>query len=534
MNAPVTAIQLAPATLKILKLDQLTPSATHVQAMRRKRFGEDKLQELADSIKKVGILQAIVVRPAETAGQFEIIAGERRWLAARLAGLTELPANVTNLPDAMLLEVQLVENLQREGLHEMEEAEGYEELRKLRGITPEVVATLVGKSRSYVYGRIKLLALCPEARKAFYAGEIDSSKALLVARIGHHDTQRKALKDITEEDHRGETMSFRNAHRHVVENYMLKLKVAPFDPAAADLVPKAGACEACPKRTGNQVDLFNDVKDPNVCTDPKCFDDKRQAHYAVKVKALEAKGKKVIYGAAAKNIFREWDSHNQWSSMTVTGGYIPMDKQDYIAGRYQTPAQLLGKAYEPVVIQHPASGKLIDFAAPADIAKAAKEKEAARAKKAKSTPRSSVKQAQGQDATELLTPRLIELVHAKGSALLSIDGLKVILLVLFDSMSNVTSNYDEAAFEKLWGWPKDTLNWGSRKKFIQRLDTMNGSQLGQLAVEMASATQYCDGGNDGDAFLKVLQLDPAAELKKIEAELKAAAEAKAASKGAKK
>jgi hypothetical protein len=160
--------------------------------------------------------------------------------------------------------------------------------------TAEEIAAKVGKSRSYVFARLKLCALCPEARKAFYDGNLDASKALLIARIGHHDTQRQALKDLTNSRvrPRADVVS-RGAPAHPAELHAAA-EEAPFDIKDAQLVAKAGACGPCPKRTGNQADLFGDVKSADVCTDPKCFDDKRQAHYSVAVKQLEAKGKKVI------------------------------------------------------------------------------------------------------------------------------------------------------------------------------------------------------------------------------------------------
>jgi ParB/RepB/Spo0J family partition protein len=231
------------------------------------------------------VLQPIVVRPLAALrglAKYELVAGERRWLASKQAGLAHIQASVRVLTDEEVLEVQLVENLQRKGLHELEEAEGYDELMKLKKIGAEQLVAMVGKSRSYVYARLKLLALCPEARKSFYAGELDASRALLIARIGHHDTQRQALKDVTKGRYAGdEAMTYREAHRHILDHYMLALKNAPFDIKDPGLLPKAGDCIKCPKRTGNQADLFGDVKNADVCTDPKCFDDKRQAHYAV-------------------------------------------------------------------------------------------------------------------------------------------------------------------------------------------------------------------------------------------------------------
>jgi hypothetical protein len=223
-----------------------------------------------------------------------------------------------------------------------------------------------------VYGRLKLTALCPEAREAFYGEKIDASKALLIARIGHHDTQRAALKDLlglTRYDK--EPMSYRQAHQHVLQHYMLALKEAPFDIADPGLLPKAGACGACPKRTGNLPDLFGDVKSADVCTDPKCFDDKRHAHYSVAVKALEAKGNKVISGDAAKKLLPNWQSNNAYSRDQIQGGYMRLTDFTYAAGRSKKVSEVLGADYEPTLLQHPGTGEILKVASQQAITAAA-------------------------------------------------------------------------------------------------------------------------------------------------------------------
>jgi len=126
---------------------------------------------------------------------------------------------------------------------------------------------MVGKSRSYVYARTKLLALCPELRKAFLRRRTGRLDALLLARIPPHDLQRKALKELAEQREYGEIHSFRDAQEFIRANYMLRLKQAPFDQNDAAAPAQGGSCAACPKRTGNQRDLFGDVKDADVCTD---------------------------------------------------------------------------------------------------------------------------------------------------------------------------------------------------------------------------------------------------------------------------
>lgn len=464
MNAPATPEAVATAAkLEFLPLGRLKPSGTHIQALRRARFDKKALDELAESIRKVGVLQPIVARPAliriatEHTSEdptHEIVAGERRWLAAEAAGLELLPVNVHVLTDEQVLEIQLIENLQREGLHELEEAEGYDELMRLKKINADALAELVGRSRSYVYARTKLLALCPEARKAFYAGELDASRALLVARIGHHDTQRQALKDITRGRFGdGEPMNYREAHRHLLEHYMLALKSAPFDVGDAQLLPRAGTCAACPKRSGNQRDLFGDVKSADICTDPKCFDDKRQAHFAVARKRLEDQGKKVIHGDAAKKIMPRWEEGDRFGADHLQGGYVRLDATTYASGRGRKVRELLGDDYEPVLLQHPATGKTIELATQQAVAKASQspaKRGSARAGKAKP---------KGPDVDEQLLERLVKLIHEKAPKEFGKAHLTVLASRLLSDLN--TRSEERAVVALRWGWPKSALEGGT-------------------------------------------------------------------------
>lgn len=148
-----------------LALEAIVASKTNP----RKHFDAAALKELAESIAKHGVLQAILVRPNGADGKFELVAGERRWRAAKLAQLDRIPVTVRELSDTEALELQVVENLQRTDLHPLEEAEGYESLMKCqhadgRTYTADEIAAKVGKSRSYVYSRLKYTALCKEAR----------------------------------------------------------------------------------------------------------------------------------------------------------------------------------------------------------------------------------------------------------------------------------------------------------------------------------------------------------------------------------
>ena len=144
----------------------------------RQRMDEGALQSLSESISAHGVLQPILVRPhAELSGQYQIVAGERRWRAAALAGLEEVPISLHDLDDEAALELSLVENLQREDLSPIEEAEGYQQLIEGFELTQEVVAQRVGKSRSHVANTLRLLALPPAVKEMLYRGALTAGHA---------------------------------------------------------------------------------------------------------------------------------------------------------------------------------------------------------------------------------------------------------------------------------------------------------------------------------------------------------------------
>ena len=145
-------------------------------AQPRKLFDEDALAELADSIREHGVIQPLTVRKLSS-GYYQIIAGERRWRAARMAGLTEVPAVVIEADDQKAAELALVENLQREDLNPMEEAAGYQSLIQTYHMTQEEAAQRVGKSRSAVANAMRLLGLQPAVRKLVEDGSLSAGHA---------------------------------------------------------------------------------------------------------------------------------------------------------------------------------------------------------------------------------------------------------------------------------------------------------------------------------------------------------------------
>jgi ParB family chromosome partitioning protein len=159
-------------TAVMLKTTELEPN----RGQPRREFDEQALSELADSISQHGVLQPLLVRPL-VGGGYQIVAGERRWRAARMAGLDEVPAVVRELSDEQVMELALIENLQREDLNPLEEAQGYQSLMDTYGMTQDEVAKTVGKSRPAVANALRLLNLPKKLQERVRAGAFSAGHA---------------------------------------------------------------------------------------------------------------------------------------------------------------------------------------------------------------------------------------------------------------------------------------------------------------------------------------------------------------------
>lgn len=343
------------SALRVLMLDQIQPSKTNP----RKRFTEAQMQELTDNIKQHGVMQPILVRPMGKDGRFvfppngpedttgvhyyEIVAGERRYRASKAAGLHHIPAIIRELHDLEAMQLQVFENLHRDDLHPIEEAEGFQQLLKksqdLIGLTVDELALQVGKSRAYIYASLKLLDLCEEVRQDFFDGKFSTSVALLIARIPGKKLQKMAADSVHTSDG---PMAYRTAARILQDRFTLNLTKAVFDIHDASLKAEAGACDTCPKRSGNCQDITPDITSPDVCTDPDCYAEKRDAH----VCKLEMEGKRVITGKEAEEIAPYGDAY-------LTGGYCKKTSVEYVrgSGEQKTWEEWLGEDLpEPINI----------------------------------------------------------------------------------------------------------------------------------------------------------------------------------------
>jgi ParB/RepB/Spo0J family partition protein len=351
------------ATMRYIPLSACVLSATKSQAERRKRFAKDALAELTESVRAQGVVQPIVVRPVDEAkgDRYEIVAGERRYLAAKGAERDSIPAVVRELSDEQVIEIQLIENLHREDVHPMQEAEGYHELVHKYGHPIEEIHARVGRSSSYVHQRIKLLALAPKCRKAFYDDQISLSIALKLARIPVESLQLEVLKELL--DHY-EPMSLRDA-TDLISQYMLKLSEATFPIDDPDL-NNAGPCGACPKRTGNQPELFADIKGADLCTDVTCFDAKTRAYGQRLIERARQSGQEVITGKAAEKL-----APRGVDDFTHLPGYYGLNQKVWRGSKQVKVASVVPKGAETTLLMD-VDGKVHELVKASVIDKATK------------------------------------------------------------------------------------------------------------------------------------------------------------------
>lgn len=179
------------STINEIAIDQIEPNPNQP----RRKFDEEALQELAASIKEIGIIQPITLRQTD-GDHFQIIAGERRWRAAQMAELKAIPAYIRTIKDENVMEMALVENIQREDLNAIEIALAYEHLLDSPGMTQEKVAERVGKSRTAITNYLRLLKLPAQVQMALQKKEIDMGHARALLSIESPSMQIKVFKEI--------------------------------------------------------------------------------------------------------------------------------------------------------------------------------------------------------------------------------------------------------------------------------------------------------------------------------------------------
>jgi ParB/RepB/Spo0J family partition protein len=380
--------------IRRFRLDELHPSATN--RPDRSGFDDKSIAELAESIRGPGIIEPLIVRKNPHGKGYEIVCGERRWTAAKLIKLATAPCVVRELLDSEAREIQIIENLQREGLHPVEEAKGYYDLLSQKGgggkplHTIDSLAKKIGKSTVFIYGRLKLLKMPEVALRASYTGKLSASNALLLARIPDPKLALKATLEVLDPygngdgperekralDDENEPMSYRKAKEHIQTNYMVRLKGSPFNQEDEDLVPVqvqdgerlcGGKCSDCPWRTGNMRALFQDVDSADVCTNPTCFKKKKEAAWKRASEKAKAQGHTLLRDGKAGQLFRDGQLSEWQHEYVDVRGTFPGEKK-------KTWEQVLGKHLPDSLVQARDDRQKVHFLIPLDLAREAARK----------------------------------------------------------------------------------------------------------------------------------------------------------------
>ncbi len=418
----------------------------------RRQFDEAKLAELAENIRRHGVLQPVLVRalPDGEPDVYELVAGARRYRASKLAGRDTIPASVRELSDTQCLELQLIENLQRADVHELDEARGYAALMRMQPdtYTVETLAEKIGRSEKYVYARLRLTHLVEEAQQAFYTGKLTVAHAFEIARLQPND-QRRALQECFPghrnaaailKDGKAEAVTARQLREWIAREIHLDITNAPFDPQDETLLPSAGSCAKCPKRTGNNPLLFPEVREKSICTDRVCYRAKVEALVQLRVKPLESAGEKPLRISQVPS----WQAKNRNSDVLCEGQYRKVQKK---AECPQTkPA---------VIIDGPDAGKLLH------VCRDEKCKVHARVTRFEPTPQeraARVKEVFAERTEKQTRLRILNAVRKKLPARLSRPDLEMAALDYFERLGH--DNHRRLC--RVYGWEETKIktSWG--------------------------------------------------------------------------
>lgn len=364
VRAPVpppaaTVLVITPKVPAELPVGRLKPCPSNP----RMHFDEPGIKSLAESMKQVGVLERLVVRPVAPKGgpeprheagewvgvdYFEIVCGHRRHRAAKLAGLPTVPVDVGFFSDAAVAAIQLVEQEQRQDFRASEEAYAYQRLS--RDHTAEQISAMTGNPVSVVRSKIKVANLPGELINAMDDGKLPRAVAELIARIPGAEARHRAGMCVLAGEHRWHAgdpvpkpkkedvpLTYRETKELIGGCFQVQLKAAPFDRKALNLIPNTPSCEACPKRAGNDPEATADGVRADMCLDPCCFRQKVEAHNKALLSDAKEAGRKILTKAQSRELFNSWNN-----TLSYDAPYVPLDgvcNQDH--PKYRTFRQLL-------------------------------------------------------------------------------------------------------------------------------------------------------------------------------------------------
>lgn len=323
-------------TLEVVSISQIDVSKTNP----RKSFDEKALNELTQSIKEHGILQPVLVRPTndkeEGFEQFELVCGERRYRAAKLAGLEEIPVNIRVLTDDEAFELQIIENLERKDVHPLDEADAFKKMLDSGKYTIADIAAKMAKPESFIVQRLKLVDLIDPVRSDFIAGHLGIGHAILIARCDEFQQLDIHKNAQPYNDNYSIDYGTIKELKETIEDDSYLLSDAKFDLSDDKLVNDTCACDVCPKRSGANPLLFEDMQDDR-CFDKNCFDSKVDAFVEKEVAKIINEGKNIPilaayskpsdivvticqqYGIPILKNYDDWSSYHREDWNFVTG-----------------------------------------------------------------------------------------------------------------------------------------------------------------------------------------------------------------------
>jgi ParB family transcriptional regulator, chromosome partitioning protein len=480
----------------------------------RRFFDEAKLAELADNIRQHGVLQPILLRPLPEgeAGTYELVAGTRRYRASKLAKRESIPATVRELTDAQALELQVIENVQRVDVHPLDEAQGYAALIELQPdtYTVESIAARVGRSPGYVNARLRLIQLIPEAKQAFYEDKLTVAHAFEIARLQPND-QRRALQECFPQyrnaaailkDKKAEATTVRELRAWIEQEIHLDLTNAPFDPQDEALLPKAGACARCPKRTGSNPLLFPEVRQKSICTDRECYRAKVEALVQIQVKPLEEKGEKPLRVSQAP----AWQVNGHAKDVLFEGQYRKA------RAKGECP-----NTKAAVLIDGKGAGSIfyLCLTEKCDVHN--------RVTRYQPTPQEQAqrkKEALAERVEKQSRVRILEAIRKKLPDVLSRSDLEIVVLDYFRRLGHD----NHRRLSKLYAWEekKSKASWGAQivdyeKIAAAAVQAMTGADLYRFLIVCALVSDlYCPGYDSRQSLAKDSNLARAAVRYKID------------------
>jgi ParB/RepB/Spo0J family partition protein len=477
--AAIHATEVIPNAVSLVK-DILLSRIRESKTNPRRQFDEIRLDELADNVRLHGVLQPILVRPLPggEAESYELVAGARRYRASQLAKCESIPATIRELTDPQCLELQLIENLQRADVHELDEARGYAALMQMQPdtYTVETIAEKIGRSEKYVYARLRLTHLVEDVRRAFYDGKLSVAHAFEMARL-EPDDQKRALQECFPnhrtttailKDGKAEAVTVRQLREWIEREIHLDLVNAPFDPQDENLLPTAGSCANCPKRTGNDPLLFPEMRRKSICTDRVCYHRKVEALVQIRVKPLQMAGEKPLRISHAP----AWQAKDRNPDVSYEGEYRIAQK------KAECP-----HAKPAVVIDGPDAGKLLH------VERAARAKEALAERIERQT-----------------RIRILNAIRKKCSGTLPRLDFEMAALDYFERLGH--DNHRRLC--RVYGWEekKTRASWGGStvdyKAIVGKaMPEMSTPEIHHFLLVCALLSDlYCPGYNPGQALAK--------------------------------